>query len=152
MDTLKRKGIYNFKIRDVNGNIRDEWTVNNIITNAGLAQLALLTYDPSATPFTYIAVGSGTTAVAASQTALATEITTSGLARASATITRTTTTVTDDTTSYSYEWTLSGTATVEEIGIFNASSAGTMLSRALTGSKPLLSGEKFEATYTIVNS
>lgn len=150
--TVKRKGVYSFKIKDVNGNIRDEWVVNNIITNAGLAQLALLTYDATATPFTYIAVGSGTTTAAASQTALVTEITTSGLARASATTTRTTTTVTNDTTSYNHVFTLSGSATVEEVGIFNASSAGTMLSRALTGTKSLLSGETFEVTYTIANA
>lgn len=152
MDTIKLKGTYDFIIRDVNGNIRDTFSVNNIVTNAGKAQLALLAGDASATPFTYIALGSGTTTAAASQTALVTELTTNGLARAVATISRVTTTVTNDTYKAVYTWTASGSSTIEEIGVFNAASSGTMLSRALTGTKSIINGEQITATYTLAIS
>lgn len=152
METIKLKGTYDFIIRDVNGNIRDTFSVNNIVTNDGKAQLALLAGDASATPFTYIALGSGTTTAAASQTALVTELTTNGLARAVATISRVTTTVTNDTYKAVYTWTASGSSTIEEIGVFNAASSGTMLSRALTGTKSIVNGEKITATYTLAIS
>lgn len=121
----------------------------NTITSAGKAQIALLAGDASATPFTYLAVGTSTTAPAANQTALVAEITDSGLERAAATVSRTTTTVTNDTLQLTKTWTASGSKTVEEIGIFNASSAGTMLGRALTTSKILVSGDQLVATYKV---
>ena len=122
MDNTKVTGTYKIEVRDSLGNLKMSKEVKNLVVNAGLAQLALLAGDASATPFTYLALGSGTTAVAASQTALATEITTSGLARAAATVSQTTTTTTNDTLQLTYTWTASGSVTVEEIGVFNASS------------------------------
>lgn len=149
MDNINIKGEIEFKIIDKNGKVRDSWTVYNSIMNAGFAQLALLAGDASATPFTYLALGTSSTAVAASQTALGGEISTSGLGRASATVSRVTTTQTNDTLQLYYEWTASGSATVEEIGIFNASSGGTMLARALTSTKSLVNTEKIAATYKV---
>ena len=148
-DSIKIKGWIEYKIYGVDGKVRDEGTVYNTITNAGLAQLALLAGDASATPFTYLALGSGTTAPAASQTALVTESTTNGFARVAATVSRVTTTQTNDTLQLTTTFTASGSATIEEIGIFNASSSGTMLSRALTGSKSFVSGETYTTTYKV---
>lgn len=176
METLKLKGTYNFQIYEKfekridriiikilgffstklelaylikYGKVRDEFSVDNIVTSAGKAQLALLAGDATATPFTYLAVGTSTTAVAVGQTALAAEITDTGLARASATVSRTTTTVTNDTLSLTKTFTASGIVAVEEVGVFNASSSGTMLSRALTGTKTLANGETLIANYTL---
>jgi hypothetical protein len=149
MDSIKLTGTYHFKIRDVHGNVRDSWTVNNSVVTAGKAQLALLCGDPTATPFTYLAVGTSNTAVSAGQTALQAEITDTGLARAAGTVSRTTTTVTNDTYHITYTWTASGSKTVEEVGVFNAASSGVMLGRALTGSKSLSNGETLEGIYTL---
>jgi hypothetical protein len=44
--------------------------IKNGVTNAGFAQLALLAGDATAVPFTYLAVGTSSTAFAATQTAL----------------------------------------------------------------------------------
>lgn len=148
-DTIKLTGKYSLKIIGVDGKVRDEWVVDNLVVSAGKAQLALLAGDATATPFTYVAVGTSSTAVSAGQTALQAETTTNGLQRASGTVGRTTTTVTNDTLQITKTFTASGTVAVEEIGIFNASSSGTMLSRALTSTKTVLNGETLACTYTL---
>lgn len=149
MDTLKVKGRYKFELRDILGNIRKEWSVDNLVVTAGKAQLALLAGDASATPFTYIELGTSSTAVSVGQTALQAAITDTGLQRASATVSRTTTSVTNDTLSLVKVFTATGAKTIEEIGIFNASSAGTMLSRALTTSIVMANTETLTVTYLL---
>jgi len=129
--------------------IKDTGFMKNIITNAGKAQIALLAGDASATPFTYLALGTSSTAVAVTDTALGAEITDTGLARAGATVSRTTTSVTNDTLSMTYTWTATGAKTIEEIGIFNASSSGTMLGHKLTGSLVTANADQVVATYTV---
>lgn len=147
-DSITIKGSYRLQIIKDGVCISDE-TVNNLVTNAGKAQLALLCGDSSAVPFTYLAVGTSSTAVAVTDTTLNAEIVDTGLARASATISRTTTTVTNDTYQAVYTWTASGSKTVEEIGVLTASSGGVLLSHALTTSKSLTNGAQLVATYTL---
>jgi hypothetical protein len=149
-ETLKQlKGTYDFTITDVNGKVRDSWSVENLVTNAGFAQLALLAGDASATPFTYLAVGTSTTAPAVTDTTLTAEIVDTGLARVAGTVSRVTTTVTNDTYRVTTTWTATGSKTIEEVGVFNASSAGTMLSHALTTSKAVTNGETLTGTYSL---
>lgn len=148
-NSTKTFGRVRLECRDQNGNLKWEWKGKNTIVSAGKAQLASLAGDASATPFTYLAVGTSTTAVTIAQTALQAEISDSGLARAAATVSRVTTTVTNDTLRLVYTWAVSGSKTVEEIGIFNAASTGTMLGRALTTSKVLSSGDNLTATYDV---
>ncbi len=137
--------------RDKDGNVKsDTGWLKNTITNAGKAETTNLLGNVS-TPaaFTYLAVGSNNIAESASHTALQSEITTSGLARAAATVSRVTTTQTNDTLQLEKTWTASASVTVEEVGIFNGSSAGTMLGRKLTGSKALANGETLKVTYKV---
>lgn len=145
--TIKLEGKYILRCHDKDGNLRWEKTVNNIITSAGKAQLALLAGDATATPFTYLAVGTSSTAVAVGDTTLNAEITDTGLARAAGTVSRTTTTVTNDTLQITYTWTATGSKTIEEIGVFNASSSGTMLSHALTGSNSVVNTNTLSASF-----
>ncbi len=99
-------------------------------TNVGFAAVAGLVGDTgSIDPFTYLAVGTGSTAAAPAQTTLVAEVTDTGLARASATVSRVTTTVTNDTLQLLHEWTATGVKILREIGAFNAASAGGMLAR-----------------------
>lgn len=150
MDSINLAGTIKLDCYKADGSLK--WTtgwLKNGITNAGFAQLALLAGDASATPFTYLAVGTSSTAFAASQTALQAETVTNGLERAAATVSRVTTTQTNDTLQLVKTWTATGSVTVEEIGMFNASSAGTMLNRALTGSKAVVNGETLAATYKV---
>lgn len=123
--------------------------INNGTTNAGMAQFALLAGDASAVPFTYLALGTSSTAFNASQTTLVAEIVDSGLQRAAATVSRVTTTQTNDTLQLTKTFTATGSKTIEEVGYFNAASAGTMGGRALTTSKAISSGENIAVTYQV---
>ena len=149
MDTLKLKGVYSFTITGTDGQVRDTFEVENLVTNAGFAQLALLAGDASAVPFTYLAVGTSSTTPAVTDTTLTAETTTNGLERAAGTVSRVTTTVTNDTYQVVKTWTATGSVTVEEVGVFNAASTGTMLSHALTGTKAVTSGETLTGTYKL---
>ena len=127
--------------------------MKNTITNDGLAAVTgLIGAVDAQTEFTYLEVGTDSTAAAASQTALESAITGNGLARAAATVTRETDTETNDTLQLYKQWTASGTEAIEEIGVFNAASAGVMLGRKVTGTKSVDSGETLSATYQIILS
>lgn len=127
----------------------DTGFINNGITNAGKAYLALLTSE-SGNLFTYLAAGTSSAAFGASQTALQAEITTGGLARATATLSRITTTVTNDTRRLVKVWSATASHSVEEMGIFNAASSGTMLGRALTTTKTVDDEETLTGTYDVI--
>jgi hypothetical protein len=148
INNLKLKGSYEFEIRDINGKVRDSWKVDNLVVNGGLAFITGLLTGTGTVP-TYIALGTDSTAVAGNQTTLVAEITDSGLERAVATDTQVTTTVTDDTFQLAKTFTATGSKTIEEAGIFNAASSGTMLSRALTTSKAIANGESIVVTYKL---
>lgn len=151
--TIHLKGTYYLQCYNPDGSLKWEDVIENTVVSAGKAELANLAGNVSSpTAFTYIAVGTSSTAVSAGQTALQAEITDSGLARHSATVSRTTTTVTNDTLQLTYTWTVTGTKAIEEIGVFNNASAGTMLSRALTTTKNVYSGETFVGTYKVIFS
>lgn len=124
------------------------------ITNVGLAEAAgLLGNTGSCTAFTYLAVGTGTTAYAATQTALVTETTGSGLARSSATVSRATTTATNDTLQLLKAWSVTGSVTLAEEGTFNAASAGDMLQRTvLSPTRDVVNGDTYTLTVKIVHA
>ena len=130
-----------------------KWTtgwLKNTITNAGLAAVArLVGYDLGGDRFRYLAVGTNNAAESAAHTTLTTELTDSGLARVAATVTRVTTTQTNDTLHLTHTWNVTATKTVEEVGVFDASSAGTMLGRKLTGSKAVENGDDLKGEYEI---
>lgn len=156
-DTMKLPGgVFELKIyanqEDANkGIVKDSVKVHNKMTNASLAVISGLVGNTGAqTAFGYAALGTSSTAVSASHTTLQAEISTIGLGRTSTTNARTTTSQTNDTLTFSASWTASGSTTIEEVGIFNASSSGTMLARALTTSKPVLSGNVVSLVYSWV--
>ena len=151
---LSIKGRVKVERHSASGKLIDStgW-LNNTITTAGLAVVAGLVGNvDTQTAFTYLAVGTSSTAESSTHTALQSETTTNGLARAAATVSRETTTATDDTLQLYKQWTASGTIVVEEIGAFNASSSGNMLGRKLTTTKTVNSGETLTATYQFIFS
>lgn len=149
-------GVFNLKIYEnqadfEKGIVKKEIEVHNKMTTASFAVISgLLGNTGSQTAFTYLGVGTDSTAVSAAHTALQAEITDSGLARASATVSRVTTTQTNDTLQLLKQWTVTGTKTIEEIGIFNDAATGTMLCRALTSGQALVNTNVITATYKFV--
>jgi hypothetical protein len=111
------------------------------VTNAGIVELVKLSGNfgtPAA--FTYIALGDGTAGYAATQTALGSEFTGSGLSRIQVTPTAATTTFAGDTIQWTNTFTVTGTATIKEIGILNNSASGDMLIRIAGLSSAVASG------------
>lgn len=151
---IKLIGRTKLQVFDKEGNLLDDtgWLYNTI-TNTGLAGVAgLIGNTGSISAFTYLAVGTDSTAESAGHSALQAEITDSGLERVAATVSRVTTTQTNDTLNLTYTWTATGSKTVEEIGIFNAASSGIMLGRKLTGSISIVSTNNLIGTYQVIIS
>ena len=140
-----------FLIRQIrDGEVIAQRRFANLIVDAGKAEVAaLLGAVAGGAAFTYLAVGTGTVAPAATDTALGAEITTGGLARAASTNTRVTTTVANDTLQMVEEWTASASHAVTEAGAFNAASAGDMLCRQTFEVINLVSGDKLEVSYKV---
>jgi len=151
---IKIKGQVKLECHNKEGKLlwSTKW-LRNTITNVGLAVISGLAGNVDAqTAFTYLAVGTSATAESATHTALQAEITDSGLARAASTVSRVTTTQTNDTLQLTYMWTATATKAVEEVGVFNAASAGTMLGRKLTTTKTVNNTETLSATYQFIFS
>jgi hypothetical protein len=115
----------------------DHYWRKNIVTNAGLAAIVrLIGSGLTETKFGYLAIGTGTTAEAATDTALVAEI-----KRKAATVSQVTTTITGDTCLFEATFSsadgLSGTSNVAETGVFNASSGGILLARKTFSAVPL---------------
>lgn len=149
-ESLKVEGFIAITHTDKDGNLKGKRETKNIITSAGLAQIALLAGDATAVPFTYLALGTGTTAANIADTTLGAETVVSGLARAVATVARVTTTVTNDTLQLTKVFTSAGANTaVTECGIFNAASIGTLLGRQVFTALNTISGDMITLVYQI---
>lgn len=146
------KGKFFFVHRDKEGNIKDEFAVDNTITNTGKAAISNLIQGNRTAYFTRIAIGSSSTAAAAANTALAAEITSPSLARVASTASRVTTTVTNDTAQLVHTFTSTATQAVQEVGVFDSASGGTMISRTTFTAKNLTSGDTLQITHKIVTS
>ena len=147
------KGIIELTVRDSNGKIKDYRKIKNLIVNAGLAGLASRINGSGAeSAFTYLGVGTGTTAVNATDTALETEITDSGLARDSATASRTTTNVANDTAKLSKIWSVTGTKAVTEVAALNAGASGTLLGHQTFTAVNVVSGDSLQIDYSFISA
>jgi len=121
-----------YVVKNVDGSILQEGSFSNLITDAGRSATANKLCGATAVPdFTRLAIGVSATAPSVGDTTLGSEITTGGGERAVATVSITTTDSPDDTFQLDYEWTFSDTFAVEEVGVFNGASGGTLFARAL---------------------
>lgn len=147
---LNHLAAYGLRIPFLTGNYSNFRLLSNLVTNAGKAGVASrINGAGSEAAFTYVAVGTGTTAAAAGDTTLETEITDSGLQRAAATASRVTVDVTNDGARLVLTYTVTGTKAVTESGVLNASSSGVLLARQVFSAINVVSGDSLQVTWTI---
>jgi len=123
---LKVIGELTIVCKDKSGRIKARRKVKNVITNTGKASMAgLLLADVTEPAYDYVAIGTGTTPAAATDTALEFET-----HREAGTGTLTTVNVTNDTAQLVAIFSgYTGTEAVTEAGMFNDPTAGDMLCR-----------------------
>lgn len=137
-----------FLLRPFLGRYSDVRNIRNLVVNAGKAGMASRANGAGAEAvFTYIAMGTGVVAAAATDTALGTELAVSGLGRANATASRVTTTVTNDTAQLQNTFTVTGSAAVTESGVLNAASVGTLLARQVFTAINVVNGDNLQVTW-----
>ena len=121
-ERTKATGKVNIVVRDKNGKVKEDFTVPNLVVDTGLAFIASRMEGVDDAIMSHMAVGTDITAAAGDDTALGTElarVTCSGAANGANMV-------------YTSEFDAgTGTGSLTEAGIFNASSGGTMLCRTV---------------------
>lgn len=127
-DSIKAKGTLQLTLIDENGKIKQQ-DEHNLVVNTGLAYIASRIKDATAGTMTHMAVGTGTTAAAAADTALGTQL---GSRVGLDSTNLVTTSATNDSVQYVATFAAgASTGAITEAGIFNDSTAGTMLCRTV---------------------
>lgn len=139
---LKLRGDVALVLRDKDGNIKEQREEKNLVVSAGLNFITSRMKDGTATVMSHMAVGSDSTAPAAGNTDLGSIL---GSREA-----LDSTTVTDNTITYVSSFEAGdGTGAITEAGIFNASTAGTMLCRVVFGTITKAADDTLQITWTI---
>jgi len=118
--------------------------VDNLVVTAGKGYVASRMKDASATAMSHMAIGSGSTAAAASDTALGNQ-----LGRVALTSTAVSNAVVTYTATFGAG---TGTGAVTEAGILNASSGGTMLCRTVFSVVNKGASDSMTITWTVTVS
>jgi hypothetical protein len=147
-ENLKLSGQLNIVLKDKAGNIKDQREVKNLVVNAGLAYIASRMKDTTKGAMSHMALGSGTTAAAASQTDLV------GLLGSREALDSTTISGSNNEKVVYVASFEAGDATgaVTEAGIFNASTSGDMLCRTVFSVVNKAADDTMSVTWTITLS
>lgn len=124
-DFVKAEGKVTLVLTGSDGSVKETREVENLVVQVGLNYIASRMKDATATAMTHMEVGTSSTAASLAQTTLVAAVSASRTALTSTTVT---------TSSVAYACTFGagvGTGALTEAGIFNASSAGTMLCRTV---------------------
>ena len=148
-ENLKPTGMVHIVHTNAAGEVLREFDVPNLVTTAGkghiAAKIAATTNSPVS--MTHMAIGTGSTSAAAGDTTLGTE---GGRVALSATV------VSTNTITYTATFPAgTGTSTspgVQEAGIFNGSSGGTLLCRTTFPSVAKASGDSIAITWVVTVS
>ena len=125
---MKPYGLVKLELFNGKGGLKDMRVVSNLLVNTGLAFITGRMLEATLNVLSHMAVGTGNTAAAGTQTALVTEVARVALSDA----VQATTNVTDDTAQYMATFP-AGTATgfLTEAMILNAASGGLAFNRAV---------------------
>jgi hypothetical protein len=122
-DQPKATGRLLIEIFGEDGSLKEAVEIKNLVVDTGKGYIASRMKDATATVMSHMAVGTDNTAAAAGQTALIAEVARVALAS---------TTVVSNVVTYIATFAAgTGTGALTEAGIFNASTAGTMLCRTV---------------------
>lgn len=138
-------GTVHAEVRHADGRITDYGLISTrAVTNAFVADIVdnLQTGAATFQAYDYHASGTGTTAEAAGDTALVTD---SGVARATGTASEPSASQYRSVGTQSYTSTLA----ITEHGLFNASTAGTLMDRSVFTAINVVSGDSIQFTYTL---
>ena len=139
---------YGLQLPFITGNHSYSRIISNLVTTTGRAGVASRINGSGAeAAFTFIGVGTGTTAAVIGNTTLETETVDSGLSRVAASASRVTTDATDDTAQLVTTFTVSGTKAITESGVLNAVSAGVLLARQVFSAINVVSGDSLQITW-----
>lgn len=145
-ETMKATGKVNVALYDKNGNLKQTQTIKNLVVDDGLDYIASRMKDATETAMSHMEVGTGTTSPAAGDTALETAISGSR-------VTLTSTTVTSNAIEYVGDFPAgTGTGAVTEAGVFNDSSAGTLLCRTVFSVVNKGADDTLKITWTVTVS
>lgn len=148
-DVIMMRGFLEIILGDLEGNIVERREVNNTIVTAGrrwvLQQIASSEHV-TAQSISYMAIGTGTTAPATSDTALSSETSRKAIG------TFTTTNLTSNPPSWRAEvsWaTNEGNTTLGEVALINSSASGTVLGRATFSTINKTTSNTLTISYTV---
>ena len=142
------KGRLNIVLKGPDGQVKDEETVDNLIVTVGRYHIADQMAAQSEAAMSHMAIGTGTTAAAATDTALETELDRN-------TLSSTTQGTSTDANKVTYigDWAAGdGTGAITEAGIFNSASAGIMLCRTVFAVKNKGAGDTLTLTWVLTIS
>lgn len=144
-DLMDLTGLVTIEIRDENGKLKD-WQEKNTVVTVGKQHVAALIAGAGPAVMSHMAIGTGTTAVALTDTALGAE-----LDRNEATATQGTGADANKVV-FIGSWGTgdpAGTNGITEAGLFNNSSGGTMLARVVFAVKNKGESDTLTVTWTI---
>lgn len=143
-DSVKATGQVSIDIFGPNGELKEKAYIPNLVVAVGRAYIASRMKDDSSAAMSHMAVGTGTVAADAADTTLGTEANRQLL---------TSTVVADNVVTYTAQYAAGqGTGALTEAGIFNASSAGTMLCRTVFDVINKAADDSMTITWTVTLS
>ena len=141
-ESLKLHTNVSIQVHGADGALKDERRIHNLICAAGKNKLLAVSGGEALTAFTYIAIGTGTTAASASDTALQTE-----LARSSS---QTPTNPSSSVFQAQYTFPAgTGTGAITEAGLLDASSGGNLLAHQVFAAVNKASGDSLTIQWQI---
>ena len=141
-DNLKLRGDVAIVLKDKNGNVKESRDINNLVVSAGLTFICSRMAGVSADVMSHMALGSGTTAVAAGDTDLESILGSREALDSS--------TASSNTIAYVSSFEAGeGTGAVTEAGIFNAATSGTMLCHVIFPVVNKQADDTMSVTWTI---
>ena len=143
-DTLKATGELEIVVRDEAGKIKETIKAKNLVVTVGKNYIASRMTSGATTVMSHMAIGTSTSTPAVANTTLGTEAGRVALASFTASGNAVTSTATFPAGT--------GTGAITEAGIFNASSAGTMLCRTTFPVVNKAAGDSIAVTWVVTVS